>query len=117
MPVVLPMLTSVSLRQYQRNTRPKPGSGQRARADDDRGVRGGRPGGPQLRVGRPGEPDHGEPADAGQQHRRDRLGRERHGERPPRAQAISTPVAGRRPCSAAAAVPTARNMAKPAGSA
>ena len=33
------------------------------------------------------------------------------------AQAISTPVAVRRPCSAAAAVPTARNMAKPAGSA
>ena len=32
------------------------------------------------------------------------------------AQAIRTPVAGRRPCSAAAAVPTARNMAKPAGS-
>jgi hypothetical protein len=33
------------------------------------------------------------------------------------AQAISTPVAVRRPCSAAAAVPTARNMAKPTGSA
>ena len=33
------------------------------------------------------------------------------------AQAISTPPAGRRPCSAAATVPTARNMAKPAGSA
>ena len=33
------------------------------------------------------------------------------------AQPISTPVAVRRPCSAAAAVPTARNMAKPAGSA
>ena len=33
------------------------------------------------------------------------------------AQAISTPVAGRRPCSAAATVPTARNMAKPTGSA
>ena len=32
------------------------------------------------------------------------------------AQAASTPVAVRRPCSAAAAVPTTRNMAKPAGS-
>ena len=118
MPVVLPMLTSVSLRQYQRNTRPKPGSGQRAHGHDHHGgVHGGRPGGPQLRVGRPGEPDHGEPADAGQQHRRDRLGRERHGDRRPAAQAISTPPAGRRPCSAAATVPTARNMAKPAGSA
>ena len=31
------------------------------------------------------------------------------------AQAISTPPAGSRPCSAAASVPTARNMAKPAG--
>ena len=33
------------------------------------------------------------------------------------AQATSTPVAVRRPCSAAATVPTARNTAKPAGSA
>ena len=33
------------------------------------------------------------------------------------AQAISTPVAGRWPCSAAATVPTARNMAKLTGSA
>ncbi len=33
------------------------------------------------------------------------------------AQAISTPVAGRRPCKPAATVPTARNMAKPTGSA
>jgi hypothetical protein len=33
------------------------------------------------------------------------------------AQAISTPVAVRRPCSPAATVPTARNMAKPTGSA
>ena len=33
------------------------------------------------------------------------------------AQAISTPVAGRRPCRPAATVPTARNMAKPTGSA
>ena len=33
------------------------------------------------------------------------------------AQATSTPVAVRRPCSAAATVPTARNMANPAGSA
>ena len=32
-------------------------------------------------------------------------------------QAISTPVAESRPCSPAATVPTARNMAKPAGSA
>ena len=32
------------------------------------------------------------------------------------AQATSTPVAVRRPCSAAATVPTARNMANPAGS-
>ena len=31
------------------------------------------------------------------------------------AQAISTPVADRRPCSAAATVPTARNAAKPTG--
>jgi hypothetical protein len=56
------------------------GSGHSARPDHDRGVHGGRPAGPQLRVGRPGEPDHGQPADAGQQHRRDRLGRERHDE-------------------------------------
>ena len=53
---------------------------QRARGHDHCSVHGGRPGGPQLRVGRPGEPDHGEPADAGQQHRRDRFGRERHAE-------------------------------------
>ena len=79
MPVVLPMLTSVSLRQYQRNTRPNPAPASALTPSDHRGVHGGRPAGPQLRVGRPGEPDHGEPADAGQQHRRDRLGRERHG--------------------------------------
>jgi hypothetical protein len=33
------------------------------------------------------------------------------------AQAIRTPVASSRPCSAAATVPTARNAAKPTGSA
>ena len=55
------------------------GAGQRARADDEGGVGGGRPGRPQLRIGRPGEPHRGEPADAGQQDRRDRLGGERHG--------------------------------------
>ena len=61
------------------------GAGQRAHADDDGRVGGGRPGRPQLRVGRPGESGRGEPADAGQQDRRDRLGRERHRpRRPPR---------------------------------
>ena len=92
------------------------GASQGARGQHDGRVRGGRPGGAQLRVRRPGEPGRGEPADAGQQDRRDRLGRERHGAAIA-AHSISTPAAGRRPCRAAAAVPTARNMAKAAGSA
>ena len=54
------------------------GSGQRAHADDNGRMGGGRPGRPQLRVGRPGESGRGEPADAGQRDRRDRLRRERH---------------------------------------
>ena len=60
--------------EHQAETR----AGQRGRADDDGGADGGRPGRPQLRVGRPGEPHRGEPADAGQQDRRDRFGQQRH---------------------------------------
>ena len=56
----------------------QPGAGQRAREDHDGRVRGGRPGRAQLRVRRPRETTSGEPADAGQQGRGDRLGGERH---------------------------------------
>ncbi len=77
---------------------------------------GARTGGPQLRVGgrenpvTVSQPMPASSADATGSAANDTA-------KAARAQAISTPVAVRRPCSAAAAVPTARNMAKPAGSA
>ena len=78
MPGYLPTFTSVSRRACQRNTRPESGAGQRAAASTTAACDGGRPGRPQLRVRRPGEAGRGEPADAGQEDRGDRLGGERH---------------------------------------